>query len=206
MWFNHVIKIQDNSMFTTDHLWKFVTRGAMILCADGQEGIDIVLPVCDTQRTLSRDTVTAIVIQVKNDEKYKLKIGKTLFDRMSPVKLGLFPDGVNPKPVIRLVLALASKDAGVSFPGVREHEPHHPDSFTAFDVWIAGLSAASHKHIGKDLPSYISLLERSLRPHDAFNMTDDDRMEVEARRSRGDARRKMAPLILKDVRHNYVYM
>ena len=206
MWFNHVIKIEDNSMFTADHLWKFVTRGAMILCADGQEGIDIVLPVCDTQRTLSRDTVTAIVIQVKNDEKYKLKIDKTLFDRMSPVKLGLFPDDMDPKPVIRLVLALASKDAGVSFPEVRGREPHHADSFTAFDVWIAGLSAAAHKHIEKDLSSYIRLLERSLRPHDAFNMVDDDSMEDEARRSRGDARRKMAPLILNHVRHNYVYM
>jgi hypothetical protein len=206
MWFNHVIKIEDNSMFTADHLWKFVTRGAMILCADGQEGIDIVLPVCDTQRTLSRDTVTAIVIQVKNDEKYKLKIDKTLFDRMSPVKLGLFPDDMDPKPVIRLVLALASKDAGVSFPEVRGREPHHADSFTAFDVWIAGLSAAAHKHIEKDLSSYIRLLERSLRPHDAFNMVDDDSMEDEARRSRGDAKRKMAPLILNDVRHNYVYM
>lgn len=79
LWFNHVIRIEDNSMFMADHLWKFVTRGAMILCVDGQEGIDIVLPVCDTQRPLSRETVTGIFIQVKNDEKYKLKIDETIW-------------------------------------------------------------------------------------------------------------------------------
>jgi hypothetical protein len=40
MWFNHVIKIEDIKMISVDNLWKFVTRGAMILCANNQEGVD----------------------------------------------------------------------------------------------------------------------------------------------------------------------
>jgi len=32
MWFNHVIKIENPEMISIDHLWKFVVRGAMILC------------------------------------------------------------------------------------------------------------------------------------------------------------------------------
>src|SRR6266852_1526343 len=48
MWFNHVIKIENKEMISIDHLWKFVVRGAMILCATNLDGFDIVLPVCDT--------------------------------------------------------------------------------------------------------------------------------------------------------------
>ena len=65
MWFNHVIKIKDNKMISVNNLWKFVTRGAMILCSTN-EGVDIVLPLCDTKRKLSRDSVTAILIQNVN--------------------------------------------------------------------------------------------------------------------------------------------
>ena len=45
------------------------------------------MPVCDIQQKISRDTVMAIFIQVKNADDYKLAIEKTLFDRMSPIKL-----------------------------------------------------------------------------------------------------------------------
>ena len=45
-----------------------------------------------------------------------LKMGKELFDNMDPIKLGLFPPNVNPKPVIRIVFVLAFTDAGVNFP------------------------------------------------------------------------------------------
>jgi hypothetical protein len=53
---------------------------------------------------------------MKNAEKYQSDIDKTLFDNMSPIKLGLFPDKVVPNPVIRIVFALAAVTAGVDFP------------------------------------------------------------------------------------------
>ncbi|KAH9958794.1 hypothetical protein BGW80DRAFT_1256743 [Lactifluus volemus] len=34
-------------------LWKFITRGVMVLCTDNQSGVDIVLPICDPDRELS---------------------------------------------------------------------------------------------------------------------------------------------------------
>lgn len=70
MWFNHVIKIERKEMMSIDHLWKFVARGAMILCATNQEGIDIVLPVCHVTQDLGPDSVAAIIIQVKNAKDY----------------------------------------------------------------------------------------------------------------------------------------
>jgi len=34
MWFNHVIKIRDTDLINVRYLWKFISRGAMILCAN----------------------------------------------------------------------------------------------------------------------------------------------------------------------------
>ncbi|KAH9991142.1 hypothetical protein BJV77DRAFT_1068477 [Russula vinacea] len=155
MWFNHVIKIEDGEMFSVEHLWKFVTRGAMILCSNGQKGIDIVLPVCHTKQNLSSDSMTAILIQVKNAERFKKNIHGSLFDAMSPFDLGVFPEEgspatVTPKPVIRLVFALASPKASVVFRKGATRK-NHPDAFTAFDIWLAGLSADTFKQVGLDL-------------------------------------------------------
>jgi hypothetical protein len=81
IWFNHVIKVEKDNMFSVDHLWKFITRGAMILmCSNNQPGVDIVIPICHTQQPLSRDSVTAILVQVKNADKYQLTIDESLFD------------------------------------------------------------------------------------------------------------------------------
>jgi hypothetical protein len=199
IWFNHVIKVEKNKMFTAEHLWKFITRGAMVLCSNYQEGIDIVIPICDTKKPLSRESVTAILVQVKNAEKYQSKFDKTLFDGMNPITLGLFPaKKVVPKPVIRIVFALAAVHAGVDFPDARQRERHHHDDFTAFDVWCAGLGAEAFKHIDSDLTSYQHLLERSLRPHDAFDLQGDDEQYKETRRLRGSLRRRMAPLTTDD--------
>jgi hypothetical protein len=204
MWFNHVIKVEDDKMISADNLWKFVTRGAMILLSNNPEDIDIVLPVCDTKQNLSSDTMTAILIQVKNAERFK-NIQGTLFDAMNPFELGVFPlaeEGspttVTPKPVIRLMLALASPEAGVAFreePAARENGP---DGFTAFDIWLAGLSGSTFGKIGEDLASYQYLLDRSLRPHDGFELTDDPLIGDATRKLRGARRRRMASLAFPD--------
>ena len=207
IWFNHVIKVEKKKMFSANHLWKFITRGALIMCSDNQEGVDIVIPICHTNQALSRHTVTAILVQVKNEETYTLKIDEELFDIMDPIKLGLFPPNVDPKPVIRIVFALASTDVGVNFPKERGCERHSEDGFTAFDVWCAGLSKDTFKHLDDDLASYQFLLERSLRAHDAFELVDDLKMDEETRRLRGSLRRRMAPLITdRDDAHHTIYL
>ncbi len=207
IWCNHIIKVEKKAMFSADHLWKFITRGAMIMCSDNQDGIDIVIPICHTQQALSRQTVTAILVQVKNAQKYKLKIDNELFVKMNPIELGLFPSGVDAKPVIRIVLALASTKAGVNFPEQRGREHHYDDPFTAFDVWCAGLSNDTFRHIDDDLASYQLLLERSLRSHDAFELLEDPKLDKETRQLRGSLRRRMAPLITDDHdAHQAIYL
>jgi hypothetical protein len=217
IWFNHLIKVEKAKMFSAEHLWKFITRGAMIMSSDNQAGVDIVIPICQTQRPLSRKTVTAILVQVKNAEEFQLAVDNSLFDRMDPTKLGLFhkPNQfeVDPKPVIRIVFALAAVQAGVNFPNTRQREHHHPDKFTAFDVWCAGLGNKAFKHTDGDLASYRLLLERSLRPHDAFNLLDDSKEKGsegpehdETRRTRGSHRRRMAPLTTDIDAHHAIHV
>jgi hypothetical protein len=149
---------------------------------------------------LSSDSVTAVLIQVKNTERFKKNIQETPFDFMSPFDLGIFPEdgpstAVTPKPVIRLVFALASPEAGVVFRERVEHKSH-PDLFTTFDIWLAGLSTDTFGQIGGDLAAYQTLLERSVRPHDAFELMDDRVVGEKAKKLRGSRRRRMAPLTL----------
>ncbi|KAH9979127.1 hypothetical protein BJV74DRAFT_798332, partial [Russula compacta] len=207
MWFNHVIKIQDGKMINSDHLWKYITRGAMVICADNQYGVDVVLPACVRTENLSRNTVTAILIQVKNAELFEENITKTLFDKMDPFEVGLFSEGQQPRPVLRVVFALASPRSSVIIRPNRE-AVHHPDQFTAFDIWCAGLTQSTFKCIEeKDVESYKVLLERSLRPHDAFELKDNDRIITqETRLIRGDQRRRLAALEMPDAGHNSIHL
>ena len=240
MWFNHIIKVEKNEMISIDHLWKFVVRGAMILCATNQQGIDIVLPACHMTQNLGPDSVTAIIIQVKNAKDYKATLQADLFDAMdSVVKSAIFsklpgpgvdcdpdpdcdsksttetpaepkkkkrkvttmpkkvtpePVKVDPKAVIRIVFALASPEPAVVFRDQPEIG-RHLDGFTAFDIWLAGLSDKTFRQIkDADLDPYRTLLERSLAPHDAFELKDVPGIGKKAKKSRGARRRKMAPL------------
>jgi len=202
MWFNHVIKVEDGKMISVENLWKFVTRGAMIIFSNNQEGVDIVLPLCDTKQKLSRNSMTAILIQVKNDVTYKDNPVSKLFDKMDPFELGIFPEdrpstSFIPQPVIRLVFALASSKACVAFrerrdPNRTTRSKGH--DFTAFDIWLAGLSTDTFRQIGGDLVPYQILLERSLRPHDAFELTDDPLVGEKAKKLRKPRRQRVAPL------------
>ncbi len=82
LWFNHIIRVEDSNMIRLDFLWKYIIRGAMVLCKDTQEGIDMILLVCLMDGEISHETVTSITIQVKSSKEYTLSIKKKLFDGM----------------------------------------------------------------------------------------------------------------------------
>jgi len=113
---------------------------------------------------------------------------------------------VDPKPVIRIVLALASLVTGVDFPDARLCEHNYDDLFTAFDVWCAGLSNESFKHVDDDEAWYRILLEHSLQPHDAFELQDDPKVDDETKHLRGTLRWRMAPLTTDDAAHHAIHL
>ena len=193
-------------MINSKLLWMFITRGAMILCPPNQEGVHIVLPVCLKKGNLSPDTVTAILIQVQNAERLGCSIDKTTFDGMDPLRVGLFDEDSQRRPVIRIVFALASGTPGVLFPPRHERNNTHSNGFTSFDIWCAGLS--SFKNIEDDLTEYEFLLACSLQPHDAFELkeTNDRHLDIVTRTSRGRWRRRMAALTMSNVDHYLIHV
>jgi hypothetical protein len=212
IWFNHIIRVETGEMMKAEHLWKFITRGAMIVCPAKYGGVDIVLPVCVAKGNLSRDTVTAILIQVKTSNCFQCSINNFCFDEMDPSLL-VFSEGQSPRPIIRVVFALGSHEAGILIRGPRDSESGHDGSesehgslddsdddnndcqgdFTSFDIWCAGLSPDTFKDIGGDLAAYKVLLDRSLRSYisEAVEMMDDHTMNDEAKAARVNSRRRM---------------
>jgi hypothetical protein len=235
MWFNHIIKIENTEMMSIDHLWEFVVRGAMILCTTNQGGVDIVLPVCHMTQKLGPDSVTAIIVQVKNAKNYKAVLQGHLFDAMDTVVKSIIfckipergvdydceptaktrakpdkkrrkvaPPGSD-KAVVRVVMALASPEPAVVFKD-RPEENHDFDGFSTFDIWLAGLSDKTFRQIqGGDLEHYKTLLERSLAPHDAFELKDVAGIGEKAKKSRGARRRKMVPLAFLEHAHHRIH-
>jgi hypothetical protein len=99
------------------------------------------------------------------------------------------------------VFALASDEARVTFGD--PHPRRQPDEFTSFDIWCAGLSADTFPVIGDGLMPYRVLLDRSLQPHDAFEMKEVAVLDEGVRVARGDQRRRMAVLTQEDDKHRH---
>jgi hypothetical protein len=78
-------------MISIDHLWKFVVRGAIILCATNQS-IDIVLPVCHMTQTLGWFCDSdGYPSKKRKGLQYKATLQGDLFDAMnSVVKSAIF--------------------------------------------------------------------------------------------------------------------
>ncbi|KAI0291191.1 hypothetical protein B0F90DRAFT_1824119 [Multifurca ochricompacta] len=176
MWFNHVIRIRNPDNVNVRLLWQFITRGAIIVRDyDIYRGIDIVLPVCYSGDVLSRDTVTAILIQVTNDSIFQDSVRRDRFDFMGLYHVGLISKEDSPLPVIRMFLALSSTDSAIHVVPQDKPNPYFPQDFedndevplTAYDIWCAGLSPETFPGIGEDISAYEDLLARS-RPDYGF--------------------------------------
>lgn len=152
VYFTHFIKIDDPKVINRDFLWRLIARGAAVLCANGQGGVDIVIPFMYVDGQLGRQNISAVFIQVKNDTKFNAQPNLFLFDMMNPFFLRFFDmDEKKPLPVIRIVFALASDESTVKVigPDVKRPPRHAKDEaqralatrrsppYTAFDIWCA---------------------------------------------------------------------
>jgi hypothetical protein len=157
MYFNHFIKIHDFKVINRAFLWLLIARGAAVLCADNQGGIDVLLPFLYLDNKLQQDNVSGIFIQVKNDKSFSSTPNLFLFDAMNPYFLGFFNmDEQKPVPIIRMVFALAANEAcvkavedapvrknparGAKSKGEKKRTRRCP-AYTAYDIWCAGTSA-----------------------------------------------------------------
>ncbi|RPD68653.1 hypothetical protein L226DRAFT_617371 [Lentinus tigrinus ALCF2SS1-7] len=151
MYFNHFIKISSIDILTPEILLLAISRGAAFICADGQNGYDLVIPFL-IGRKLMKDKVSAIFIQVKNSRTYRATPRAHLFNAMNPRQCGLFrKDNQSPPPVLRMVFALASDTSLVTKrPQGEKHSSRtttRASNFTAYDIWFAGADRTTFKVI-----------------------------------------------------------
>lgn len=143
IYFNHFLKVEDYAVISQDHLWYIMSRGAAVICKNNQRGIDLLIPMV-MGRTLQPKTMTAILVQVKNDLSFQTRPSVSLFENMSPLALGLFKNSEESLPVVRLVFALASEESKVvtlsgSADVRRSERVKTTKGYTAYDIWCAGI-------------------------------------------------------------------
>ena len=199
IWFNHVLKIRNQDLINVRYLWRFITRGAMILCANCTRGVDLVVPICYSGNVLSRRTVTAILIQVKNDTHFGQNPKGCLFEGMDPFFVNLFDQA--PLPTIRMVFALASKKSAVEYVPGRDWLQGEK-RFTSYDIWCAGTFPETFPIINDDGMAYLKLLDRTCFPGHEYDVT---KTEVEypkdVSKKKSDLLRLFNPLLENGAEH-----
>src|SRR6266576_4377445 len=203
IYFNHFIKIHDPRVVNRKYLWMLIARGAAILCANNQIGIDVLVPFSYHDTKLGRKNVSAILIQVKNDRRFSTTPIRWLFDGMNPFFIGLFDHSDDPLPVIRMVFALSSTKTGVTIMGsegtryrrkVKGKKTKKSPPYTSYDIWCAGAFASTFAVIKEtEENTYQQLLKVCSNPFPGSYQSDLD--EVEAQR------RSMYPGSMTDVDH-----
>ncbi|KAF8497011.1 hypothetical protein BU17DRAFT_72417 [Hysterangium stoloniferum] len=159
-------------MLSIEFLWRLAARGAGVLCADNQFGIDVALPMLYKDPDSGKEFVSVIMKQSKNDFRYSDKPIDFLFDKMSPFDLRIFDKSSDPPPVIRMVYALASSKSkvttvarGVRTQPSREKKKKYAfqkDPYTSFDIWCAQASSETFGAIQfEDNETYNELLKLS---------------------------------------------
>ncbi|KAJ6572585.1 hypothetical protein B0H10DRAFT_1839359 [Mycena sp. CBHHK59/15] len=209
VWFNHFVKVDDFKVLNQEYLRHLVARGAAVICANNQQGIDILIPVI-MGPLLRQDHITAIFFQIKNSLSYGANILPALFDVMHPIKVvGLFKETTDLLPVVRIVFALASNQSCVQYrnPPSRPSLRHPGAEYTAYDIWCAGATHETFPVIPENQDAiYASLLQRSLNLFEAYDLKDATLIDPTVQQKRSVARRRMNPGTSTRVEHyeNYV--
>ena len=204
VYFNHFVKIDDARVINREFLWRLVARGAAVLCANGQGGVDIVIPFVYRGGMLSRQNISAIFIQVKNNANFGPKPNVLLFDLMNPFLLRFYDvDEKDQLPVIRMVFALASRKASLTVMAPMPERPmrqaktkdRKSPRYTAYDIWCARASSDTFGVISTgDDNTFESLLKLCKVFPDAYT-SDIDLCVVE------EVRRSMNPGTAVDPKH-----
>jgi hypothetical protein len=223
VWFNHFIEVQDSDVISTEYLWRYLLRGAALVCRKSQEGIDILIPfLLDAEEPIGPSNISVVLVQVKNDVKFSENVDDELFMKMDPYNLGIFSPSEPPRAVVRIVCALAASTAGckmvkrgvarlareAKFEAMEaisgQLEVEKP-SCASFDFWCHGATQSTFRSMGKDEEAnyhdILFLEHRKLRIFSTFGpqfMSDPDKGHITKREL---ARRILSAGALKDSRH-----
>ncbi|KAF8689160.1 hypothetical protein AX14_003377 [Amanita brunnescens Koide BX004] len=181
-----------------------IARGAAVLCANNQAGIDIVVPFTYSDAKLGRKNVSAILVQVKNDRKFSTTPIRWLFEGMNPFFVGLFDRSDEPLPVIRMVFALSSAKTGVTIlepertryrRKAKQKKAKKSPPYTSYDIWCAEAFAQTFTVINK---AEEGVYEQLLKVCNPFPQSHKSALELPEEEA---LRRSMNPGSMIDVDH-----
>jgi hypothetical protein len=191
-------------MVNQKYLWMFIARGAAILCANNEVGIDVVIPFLYYDDKLARWNVSAMLYQSKNDRSFSITPKRWLFDGMNPFSVGVFDPDDEPLPVIRMVFALSSAKSGVTImepertryrQKAKKRKAKKSPPYTSYDIWCAGAFAKTFAVINEaEEETYKQLL----KVWDPFPESYKPRLEVAGEEKQ---KRSMNPMVTADVDH-----
>jgi hypothetical protein len=149
IWFNHYIKVHSLDVLSRKYLWRYVSRGAALICANNQGGIDAVyIFVINSTKPVGRENVGVILTQWKNTRKISTNPHLPLFDVMDPFALGIYKrKEKNPPPVIRIVFALAATAPCVKLIELRKEQDVVPQAKLDANVKITVVAQAQRKSV-----------------------------------------------------------
>ena len=207
IYFNHFVKIHDPGVVNRKYLWMLIARGAAILCANNQAGIDVLIPFMYYDAKLGRHNVSVILIQVKNDQKFSTTPRRWLFDGMNPYFVGVFDHSdEEPLPVIRMVFALSSTKSGVTIiepertryrRKAKGKKGKKSPPYTSYDIWCAGAFAKTFAVIKETEEKTYEQLLKVCSPFPQSYKSDLEEMEKR--------RRSMNPGTMTNVDHWHAF-
>ncbi|KAL0948165.1 hypothetical protein HGRIS_014960 [Hohenbuehelia grisea] len=161
MHFNHFIRPHQQKIIHRDSLLLLMGRGAGVLCAPNTRSIDIAIPFLLQDDRIQSSNFGAILVQVKNDQKYTVKPQPALFQDIDPYKIGVLREGDSAVPLVKIFMTLSSIEAGVN---IVRHEPTEAYKAIVYDIWIAGLSPDVYAPItNEDQSIWLAALAASRR-------------------------------------------
>ncbi|KAM6499175.1 hypothetical protein JOM56_004683 [Amanita muscaria] len=190
IFFNHWVKVHQYTVVDVQYLAQLMRRGAALLCATNQAGIDGIIPYLLTGYTIFPKNVGVILWQSKNDAKFTDEPKHSLFKAMNPYKLGILNEEDN-IPIIRIVFALASKKPCLARVACE-------DGVNSLDLWVAGISPTVFSPVGDDDASiWTALLQATYGWEDIYKKNPDGRTDP----AEEGLRRSMNPGTAKDGSH-----
>jgi len=191
--------VSDYTVINRQFLWAAMLRGAAILCAERQEGIDAIIIGCREGEKISQDNIFPMPIQFKNALAVQ-SYDQILFDSMDPVKLGILSGYET--PLIRIVISLDSDQPGVEVatpppipPKPREVKTNNLKRrmrcSMAYDIHAQSASDMTFAVIHKDdVPTYKNILKS--RVSDIYELNGKDAVTLS---------RNMHPCVLPHTDH-----
>ncbi len=135
--FSHFVKVHEYRAIDITSLLLLQGRGAAVLCANNQTGVDAINVFLRDGTKLVKDNAGLILQQIKNNSSYSKKPHQKLFDAMDPYDLGILEAGADAVPLIKIVFALAARTPSLT---VVRHSPTTNYPAVIYEIWCADIS------------------------------------------------------------------